>query len=173
MEDYSAAPRRHRGKYVMRLIVDILVVLMLMGILAGVVMHNRQARYVQDQRELARAELERFQQHIHYQAVASDAAAAQPRYPESIDPEWFGGRLPRNPLLPEGHPWVEVGSSGRKTAEHPASLIATDLNVAQFWYNPHTGIVRARVPAGISDAEALDLYNAVNSCALTSLFSTK
>ena len=118
-------------------------------------------------------EVQRFQRQIHFQLVLAEAAQSGPVYPASIDPEWFQGDLPENPLLGEGHPWVEVAGPGRKTAEHPSCLMATDRSVAGFWYNPHTGIVRARVPAGVSDAKALELYNDVNGCRLTSLFGAR
>ena len=56
--------------------------------------------------------------------------------------------------------------------EHPVNLTASDYSLAQFWYNPNTGQVRARVPAGISDAAALGLYNRVNDCNVPDLFES-
>jgi hypothetical protein len=38
-----------------------------------------------------------------------------------------------------------------------------------FWYNPALGVVRARVPRTLSDAEALELYNEVNGTRLQEL----
>jgi hypothetical protein len=38
-----------------------------------------------------------------------------------------------------------------------------------FWYNPALGIVRARVPRTLSDADAIDTYNRVNGTAIRSL----
>ena len=42
--------------------------------------------------------------------------------------------------------------------------------VAQFWYNPRHGVIRARVPMAMSDAETLAIYNQVNGSNLQSLF---
>jgi hypothetical protein len=46
-----------------------------------------------------------------------------------------------------------------------------DSKRAGYWYNPNQGIVRARVPVGISDDRALRLYNRINGTALTSIYS--
>ena len=154
----------------MRLLIDIMVAVMLASILAGVVMHHGHVRAIHNRRELARSELTRFQQQVNLQAALGQVAGVEHRYPVSVDPEWFQGDLPENPLLGDGHPWVEVAGPNRKSAEHPARLVATERSEACFWYNPHTGVVRARVPAGISDAEALELYNYVNDCCIVTLF---
>ena len=154
----------------MRLFLDTLVALMFVGILAGVVIYHRQAGDVQAQRELARAEVRRFQQQIHLHTALSGGEQRERGYPTTIDPDWFQGNLPDNPLLGPDHPWLEVAGIGQKSAVHPPDLTAADRNAAVFWYNPCTGVVRARVPVGISDAQALGLYNYVNDCGLRSLF---
>ncbi len=43
--------------------------------------------------------------------------------------------------------------------------------MAQFWYNPNTGVLRARVPADVSDATALKWYNHINGTNLTGIFA--
>jgi hypothetical protein len=154
----------------MRLILDTLVALMLVGILAGLVIYHRDARDVQAQHDFARDEVRRFQQQIHLHTALSAGENRERGYPASIDPDWFQGNLPVNPLLGPEHPWLEVAGPSNRQALHPADLVAADQNTASFWYNPAMGVVRARVPVGVSDARALELYNYVNDCSLSTLF---
>lgn len=157
----------------MRLVLDTLIVLMLLAILAGVMYHNRRAQDLAQQRELARAELHRLQRQIHLQAALARASQNERGYPLTIDPEWFQGQLPRNAMLEPGHPWLEVAGPSQRNLDHPRDLVAAAPEAASFWYNPSTGIVRARVPSGISDAEALELYNYVNETDVQALFTRK
>ncbi len=155
----------------MRLLIDSLVALMLTGILAGVVLHTRSEWRLEDKIELARAEVERFQSQIMLQTAMEKVEMSQRGYPARVDTAWFAGRLPRNPLLGPSHPWLEIAGDDQKDLHHPSNRIAFSHDVAQFWYSPHTGELRARVPAGVSDATALRLYNRVNGSNLTDLYS--
>jgi hypothetical protein len=154
----------------MRLILDTLVALMLVGILAGLVMHHRQVEDVRAAEDLAREEVRRFQAQIHLHTALSGGEQRDRGYPASIEPAWFQGNLPANPLLGADHPWLEVAGPGAAHALHPPDLVAADRDTASFWYNPVTGVVRARIPAGVSDVQALELYNYVNDCDLPTLF---
>ena len=154
----------------MRLVLDTLVVLMLLAILSGVMYHNRRIDEAHQQRELAREELHRLQRQVHLQAALARVNQHERAYPQTIDPAWFQGQLPRNPLLETDRPWLEVAGSSQRGLDHPEDVIAVSDETASFWYNPSAGIVRARVPSGISDAEALKLYNDVNGTNLTGLF---
>jgi hypothetical protein len=155
----------------MRLIIDTLVALMLAGVLAGVVTFYNGRRDRDGQVELARAEVERFQREIMLQAALEQVPQSEAGYPRTIDLAWFQGDLPLNPLLDEGRPWLEIASAADRHLAHPVYRCASQPSLASFWYNPANGIVRARVPAGISDHEALGLYNRVNACSLESLFA--
>jgi len=155
----------------MRLILDSLVALMLIGILSGLVLYTRSERRLEDNIELARAEVERFQSQIMLQAAMEKTEMSQRGYPVSIDAAWFAGNLPINPLLGPSHPWVEIAGDTERDLQHPRNRIAFDHATAQYWYSPHTGVVRARVPAEVSDAMALRLYNRVNGSSLTDLYS--
>jgi len=42
---------------------------------------------------------------------------------------------------------------------------------AMFWYNPARGVIRARVPRTLSDADAVALYNDVNRTKVVELSS--
>jgi hypothetical protein len=154
----------------MRLLIDSLVALMLTGILAGVVVHTRSEWRLEDKIELARAEVERFQSQIMLQTAMEKVGMSQRGYPTRVDPAWFPGSLPVNPLLGPSHPWLQIAGDDQRDLHHPTNRIAFSNDVAQFWYSPHTGMVRGRVPAEVSDATALRLYNRINGTNLTDLY---
>jgi hypothetical protein len=156
----------------MRLLLDTLVALMLAAILVGVVFHNRTDREVNQARDTTRLELRRFQQQIALQSALAKVERNERGYPRTIDPDWFQGQLPANPLLGPEHPWVEVASPEQKDLLHPQERVAGSKATAKFWYNPHMGIVRARVPVGMSDAASVELYNFVNDANLPDLFAS-
>jgi hypothetical protein len=154
----------------MRILIDTLVALMLVGILAGVMMHNRQTKDDRENREIARLEVRRFQQQIHLQNALAGVSTERDG-PVVLDPLWFQGNLPANPLLGADHPWVEVAGPSQQHLQHPYDPATSNPDVASFWYNPYLSLVRARVPVGISDQQTLELYNYVNETQLTTLIS--
>ncbi len=155
----------------MRMLLNILVAVMLAGILVGVVMIRSTEGIKQDQIKAARDEVRRFQRQITFQTTVADVELTAEGYPVSADPNWFHGNLPANPLIEVGHPWVEIAGRNERSLLHPLDLVVRDVAAAQFWYNPYKGIVRARVPADISDARALEFYNQVNDSSLSGVFS--
>ena len=154
----------------MRIVLDTLVALMVAGILAGVTLHqrNRDSEEVQVE-ELAR-NVKILNREVQLRAALSQSSVADRGFPEAIDPEWFQDALPRNPLLDDGRPWVEVATIDERSAGHPPDIGPEDKLSAGFWYNPAKGIVRARVPIGLSDRGMLELYNHVNDSNLGSRF---
>jgi hypothetical protein len=156
----------------MRLLLDTLVALMLAAILVGVVFYNRTDQEDTHIRDQTRLELRRFQQQIALQSALAKVERNERGYPLTIDPAWFQGQLPTNPLLGPEHPWVEVASPEQKDLLHPQERVASGKGSAKFWYNPHMGIVRARVPVGMSDAASVELYNFVNDSTLPHLFAS-
>lgn len=155
----------------MRLILDTLVALMLAAILVGVVFHSRSDRAIDEARETTRLELRRFQQQISLQSALAKVERTERGYPVMIDPDWFQGSLPSNPLLGPEHPWVEIASPEQEALMHPQERVASNKGIAKFWYNPYAGVVRARVPVGLSDTASLELYNFVNDAGLPDLFA--
>jgi hypothetical protein len=155
----------------MRLFMDCVIALLLVGFLAGVLWHTRTDYNSKHGRDLAKSEVHRFQQQIALQSALGKVTLNERRYPETIDPAWFQGVLPNNPLLEVGHPWLEIAGPEQRGLLHPPDRVATAKDKAKFWYNPHTGVVRARVPAGVSDKASLDLYNHINDCFLPELFA--
>jgi type II secretory pathway pseudopilin PulG len=154
----------------MRQMMDVLVALMLAGLLAGAVMYTHHGRSQTAMKDRARDELRRFQQQISLQTALEQTELNDAGFPATVDPAWFNGALPANPLLSTSHPWVEVADSSQRAQAHPTDVVPRDGKSARFWYNPYRGIVRARVPAGISDTATLDIYNHVNEVALDDLY---
>jgi hypothetical protein len=154
----------------MRLLLHLLVTLTAAAVLGGLALFYAKSQQTEAEFELARQEVSRFQQQIHLQTAlaSSEDQSAQP--PASVDPTWFEGDVPRNPLLGPEHPWVEIAGPEMHDRLHPFDLAAADESVATFWYNPYLGVVRARVPVGISDLRTLERYNNINDSALPSLF---
>ncbi|MBT8484270.1 MAG: type II secretion system protein [Phycisphaerales bacterium] len=155
----------------MRILIRMLLAVMILGITTGILLYYLNVRRDASDRELARAEVNRFQQQIYLRAALA-SPDQQDAPPPVIDPSWFQENLPINPLLGTERPWVEVAAAHDKTRLHPHNLTAGSDEIAAFWYNPANGVVRARVPEGISDSQALALYNEVNDCGLGSLFPT-
>jgi hypothetical protein len=156
----------------MGLLYDTLIAAMLAAIFAIIVLHNRADSAENSARELAREDVRRFQQEITLQTALAKVKHDERGYPPTIETSWFNGQLPKNPLISPDHPWLEIAGTDQKDLDHPVERIAAEKSVASFWYNPCTGILRARVPAGISDSAALDLYNYINDCNLPELFAT-
>ncbi len=153
----------------MRLLMNTLVALMLAGILAGVIFFNRvQEAQASDTRGTVDA-IRQIQQQLTLQVALERVEMTDAGWPRTVDTAWFPLELTDNGLLSPGHPWMEVAGPAQRHRLHPISITADDRSIASFWYNPYQGIVRARVPSGMTDAETLRLYNQVNKCGLTSL----
>jgi hypothetical protein len=67
-------------------------------------------------------------------------------------------------------PWIDLAAPDESELEHPVLKMTAGSGLAGFWYNPHLGVIRARVPVMVSDAESLELYNRVNGTRLASIF---
>lgn len=155
----------------MRLLVDILLALMLCGVLVGAVMYKRAEISSKQDLEQTRVDVRRFQQQITLHAQLGQVEHSKRGFPMTIEPAWFADNLPRNPLLGPGHPWLEIAGEEDRDIIHPPERWAGGPDIAQFWYSPHMGRVRARVPAGIPDSKALKMYNYINDCHLPNLFA--
>jgi hypothetical protein len=116
----------------------------------------------------ARQDIER---ELRIRAATGEADLNPKGWPTTIDPAWFGQRLPRSPLVPRDHPWIEIAGPADRDALDPAIRQAVTRDVASFWYNPANGIVRARVGPAVTDEQAIRLYNRINGVAVASLFT--
>ena len=156
----------------MRRMIDILVVLTAALLLAGVSWRWHRDTELDRRLDAARASVEVIEKQIHLQSALERTEMSPSGYPMTIQPAWFADGPPMNPLLDDGRPWMEIADETERRREHPPDPIALDRDDAQFWYNPHTGRVRARIPATISDAKALRWYNRINDASLANLFVT-
>ena len=155
----------------MRILLNILIGLTLLGIGIVVAMSLQADVVKEDQIKTTKVEVRRFQRQITLQSAVSDIELTSEGFPVTIDPLWFDGHLPSNTLVEIGRPWVQIAGWDERASLHPADLTARDAAAAQFWYSPYKGVVRARVPADISDERALEIYNQVNGSRLTDMFS--
>ena len=154
----------------MRILLDTLIAVMLVGVLAGFVLYQRNENDVEKDMQTTRAEVHRMQREVALQSSLEKVERNERGYPLTIDPQWFGFALPKNDLLPEGHPWLEIAGPMEKDLDHPPVRVAYDRSLAKFWYNPSTGMVRARIPGNQPDPDLLKMYNAVNDCSLPNLY---
>jgi hypothetical protein len=146
----------------MRLLIDTLVALMLAGLLGGILLHYRQDQAGEEQIDEVRQALRQLRQQVAYHAAMADTDLTGRGFPTEIDPEWFGEALPENALADGNHPWIEIAGRGQADLLNPPVRVLLDESYAGFWYNPYQGVVRARVPADVSDDRAVQLYYEVN-----------
>jgi hypothetical protein len=146
----------------MRLLLNALIIVMASALAMGGWMHYRQLQEQDRVVGLVRGEVNRLQREIMLRAALHQVELSESGYPATIDPSWFEDDRPINALLGSSHPWVEIAGPDEQSLDHPPDHVATRRMQAQFWYNPWTGIVRARVPHLPSDGAALKLYNTIN-----------
>jgi hypothetical protein len=120
---------------------------------------------------------------VDLQAVKTATQTSIDGWPGTVDPAWFDREegVPRNALVEwadeelgiAGRPWMDIAGLDERGLEHPRVRQTVNGELAQFWYNPALGVVRARVPVLVSDRDATELYNAVNRTRLSSLFAVE
>ena len=155
----------------MRLVVDALIALMLIGIAGGIVWHHLDKREQEVRLATTKQSVETIgtviREHRNLARIEIDGGM-----PDTVAPSWFTRPLPENALLDGKRPWIEVASKRQADLEHPLNRVAVNEADAAFWYNPANGVVRARVPSNLGDADALKYYNMVNSTTLTDILMT-
>ncbi len=152
----------------MRWLTNIVLALMIAGLLGGAAMLAYREYDQQKQRNFVRDEVRRFQREINVRGALREGSLNERGYPTTIDPHWFAGDVPRNPLLGPSHPWVELAELDERDLDHPRNWAVFDSNAARFWYNGYRGIVRARVGRTAGEDEARQLYEYVNEASLKS-----
>ncbi len=150
----------------MRIVYTIMIGIMLGGIVAAGAWRAHTEREWDSRIRETRSELQRLEREISIRAALRDVPMSERGYPLKIDPSWFEGGRPYNALLSGARPWLEISASSQRDLRHPNDPIAMNGLQAVFWYNPHTGDVRARVPAQPTEEASFELYNKVNGSAL-------
>jgi hypothetical protein len=156
-----------------RLLLDSFLALTVVACLAGAVWYVRTDHMDERNVDMAQESVRRIQREIYLQAQLGQVELTDKGIPTSIDPHWFGDDLPRNPLLDDNRPWLSVAGDAERGFVHPRDLTADSEGRAAFWYNPDTGIVRARVPQTLSDEQIVRRYNRVNDCSLKTIFDSR
>ncbi len=157
----------------MRLLIDSLIALMLLGILAAVLLHHHdQQEHLRQIRAVHEALADLEDQALFRGALIGNSQSQAERFPPAISPTWFDHGLPDNLLVPGRQPWIDVAPESDDN-DNPPDPVLTRPTQAKFWYNPSRGIFRARVPRQFSDQATLDLYNLVNGTYLRSLDPSK
>lgn len=154
----------------MRWMLDAVGLVLVLTMLVGVVYFKREAQQREAAIQRAGANRHRMELEVRYRSASRLGGLNARGWPKTVDAKWFDGFPPRNSLLPPDRPWVEIASIEQAGMRDPPVRMAVNENLAGFWYNPYLGIVRARVPVMVSDQEAVELYNRVNSRNLVSIF---
>lgn len=156
-----------------RLLINSLIALLLMGILGSMVIHHRGKRRLNRQHGAVHQSLTRLHEKaMFYGALEFDAGFARTTvnaFPSEISPVWFRDEgLPMNATVPGWLPWLDMAPVG-DLLDHPPDPVIEGSAQAGFWYNPNTGLFRARVVSQHSQQATLELYNRLNQCNLTRL----
>jgi hypothetical protein len=154
----------------MKRLLDITLLVLLLSVAIGGVMWQRAGHDENTAINDTQSALMRLEREIRLRSGTGNAELNARGWPVRIESDWFIGSAPRNLLLSNDHPWMEIAPPADAMLEHPRKRIAIDRATASFWYNPANGIVRARTPAGVSDARTTEVYNRVNSSSLSSIF---
>ncbi len=160
---------RPRGR---RWLLDGVGVVAALVLITGAILYFRTHQEKEALIERAAAELRRVELEMKYRAAAKLPGLNERGWPVVIEEGWFQGPsgVPRNPLVSPERPWVDLATKEEADLDNPMVKMTADPRLAGFWYNPHLGVVRARVPVMVSDVESLELYNRVNGTRLASIF---
>ncbi len=156
----------------MRRVMDILMVLMVVGIAFGALFYRNRDQAQATTADLQAERLAGMQIELqYYEALGKvgEVELSEAGYPLFVLPEWFGGEAASENLLAENdRPWLDVAPPGDMRMDPPDPILRNNLQ-AGLWYNPNTGVFRARVPDTLTEAQALATYNQVNGTQLTEL----
>lgn len=149
----------------MRILIDSLTGLMLVAVVVCVVVLYRGQQEDQRSVEAVTTALDRLHEQAAYHTAVQSAMQGHDTLLVHVQQGWFGDNLPINTLVGAECPWIDLAPPGDLSI-HPPDPVATDRHQAGFWYNPTTGVFRARVTPLSSEAQTLALYNEVNASSL-------
>ena len=155
----------------MRRLVDVAAVIAAIGMIGSMSWAVSSRMEMRRKVQGVAAETERFQKMIAFRAASKTSGLNARGWPETIDPAWFTEQPPRNDLVSPERPWVEIATADEADLRDPLIRMTINPLLASFWYNPHQGVVRARVPVTISDSQSLEWYNRINGTNLDSIYT--
>lgn len=151
----------------MRLLIDTMIALLLVGVLAGLLLHHRDQQGEMLQVQVVHDALTALYEESLYHGTDPDSLTAA-GFPKTISASWFKGKVPMNVTAPASQPWLDVAPMG-DNADHPPDPVIISPTQAGFWYNPQRGIFRARVVPQFSEQETVEYYNRLNNTAVKTL----
>jgi hypothetical protein len=154
----------------MRFLFNFMVLVLLAALVVGGVWHVRKQRFDEDQIIMTLDSVREIQRIVSVQAGMQSTQTNGRGWPVTIDPAWFDDIIPRNHIVSQDRPWLEVAPPEHADYLHPTVRMTIGDDVAGFWYNPGNGIIRARTPVTVSDRLATEMYNAINDTYLKSIF---
>lgn len=149
----------------------ILVGVMLAGTLGAFMLHELRSDESGERFNGALSSLQRLEREVRVRAATGGAELNGRGWPRTIDPGWFLDAPPLNPLVEHDRPWLEIAADHEADLADPAIRQSVSREVASFWYNPASGIVRARVGVEATDEQALEMYNRLNGRSVAELFA--
>ena len=156
-----------------RWLANIAALVLIAGLVAVLVTVARRDQLERRNLDDTMESLHRIEQTLRVQAAAGVGTLNARGWPVTIDGSWFTEPVPRNFLLAGERPWIEIATPEEAELRNPRVRQSVDGDIAEFWYNPAQGVVRARVPVTVSDEEATELYNRVNSTRLGSILEVE
>ena len=155
-----------------RLLVDGLISLLLVGVLVCVMLFHREQDKMSRHYQTVRDALAVLHEQAFYHSVLDKDEGDVKGFPETISPLWFRAEgVPLNATVPGRQPWLDIAPDG-DDGYHPPDPVITRIDQAGFWYNPNRGIFRARVMPQWSSTATLQLYNQLNGVELEDLPSS-
>ncbi|MEM1097256.1 MAG: hypothetical protein AAGH92_00575 [Planctomycetota bacterium] len=162
-----------------RLLIDSLVALAVVAVVGVFFLQQRSGEQTLAQEEQVRANLALLHERTAFhgalrwgQMLEKDELPIT-KFPVEVLPEWFGGLTPSNVIAADdgqggARPWLDVAPTD-DFSEHPPDPVIVRPGQAGFWYNPNTGVFRARTPLEAGDALTLARYNRLNDTSLAAL----
>ncbi|MEM1444776.1 MAG: hypothetical protein AAGF84_01870 [Planctomycetota bacterium] len=163
----------------MRLLIDSLVALAVIAVVGVFFLQQRSGEQMLAQEQQVRANLELLHERtalhgaLRWGQMLDKNERPLTQFPIEVLPEWFGGAKPGNVIAAidqEGgeRPWLDIAPTG-DMSEHPPDPVIVRPGQAGLWYNPNTGVFRARTPLEAGDALTLARYNRLNATSLAAL----
>ncbi len=153
----------------MRLLVNAAVLSLVTALLGGAWLLQKSEAYEEAALMRVHSAVNQIKRELRLRAAMGQTEINGRGWPISVDPDWFDSP-PRNILISQRRPWIEIAPPEHAELLHPPIRIATDEDVAAFWYNPANGLVRARAPITVSDRRTTAIYNRINGAAISSIF---
>ncbi len=155
-------------------LLEILAVVTILGILAGVVMPQFASASGDAKIAASAATGNLIRKQIEYHAALGDVVLSAGGYPDEIDPGWFGsGVLPKHPWT--GQPMILEVEDEDPDEVYPEdkTFDLTEADEINAWYNTTNGAFCVLLPDSLGgEAEIIEAFNLANARTITDLDQT-